>query len=155
MLAMNSLQYVQSGAAAGPPGTAIDEEGEPSVLADFDTGYVLDSLSTGIVVLDQQLCAIYANRIAQDLLGRHLSSMRGRPLAHFLPQSPRFSWALRQAHESGAPLDDTLQISVAQSPEKAGSVVVRITPLRTHTPGAYVLLELGARAGPPRGLAAV
>lgn len=60
------------------------QELEPSVLADFDTGRVLDELSFGIIVLDRQLCAIYANTIAQSLLGLHLPSMRGRPLAEFL-----------------------------------------------------------------------
>lgn len=54
------------------------------MLADFDTGRVLDELSFGIIVLDRQLCAIYANVIAQNLLGLHLPSMRGRPLADFL-----------------------------------------------------------------------
>lgn len=54
------------------------------MLADFDTGRVLDELSFGIMVLDRQLCAIYANVIAQKLLGLHLPSMRGRPLADFL-----------------------------------------------------------------------
>lgn len=62
----------------------LDHEPEPSVLADFDTGHVLDELSFGIIVLDRQLCAIYANVIAQNLLGLHLPSMRGRPLADFL-----------------------------------------------------------------------
>ena len=59
---------------------------EPSVLVDFDTGYVLDALSFAIIVLDKQLCVIYANVVAQDLLALDLSSLRGRPLAHFLPQ---------------------------------------------------------------------
>ena len=59
-------------------------DSEPSVLADFDTGRVLDELSFGIIVLDRQLCAIYANVIAQSLLGLHLPSMRGRPVRDFL-----------------------------------------------------------------------
>lgn len=54
------------------------------MLADFDTGRVLDELSLGIIVLDRQLCAIYANVIAQSLLGLHLPSMRGRPAGDFL-----------------------------------------------------------------------
>lgn len=54
------------------------------MLADFDTGRVLDQLSFGVIVLDRQRCAIYANLVAQSLLGLHLPSMRGRPLADFL-----------------------------------------------------------------------
>lgn len=59
------------------------------MLADFDTGHVLDELSIGIVVLDRQLCAIYANAIAQDLLGLQLPGMRGRPIADFVDLESR------------------------------------------------------------------
>lgn len=61
-----------------------DHDLEPSVLVDFDAGHVLDELSFGIIVLDRERCAIYANAIAQNLLGLHLPSMRGRPLGDFL-----------------------------------------------------------------------
>ena len=38
----------------------------PSALSHFDPTELLDALSTGIIVLDAQLCAIYANVAAQD-----------------------------------------------------------------------------------------
>ena len=51
----------------------------PSALAHFDPAELLDALATGIVVLDAQLCAVYANVAAQDLLAFSLKRARGRP----------------------------------------------------------------------------
>ena len=45
----------------------------PSALSHFDPADLLDALSTGIIVLDAQLCAIYANVAAQDLLAFSLN----------------------------------------------------------------------------------
>jgi nitrogen-specific signal transduction histidine kinase len=125
--------------------TVIDDEYEPSVLVDFDTGYVLDTLSFGIVMLDQQLCIIYANLIAQDLLALHLSGMRGRPLAHFLPQPQRFACAARRALRSGAAVEYTLRVGFERRPRSADSINVRIAPLSNPMSGAYVLVEMSAR----------
>ena len=40
----------------------------PSPLSHFDPADLLDVLSTGVIVLDSQLCVVYANVGAQDLL---------------------------------------------------------------------------------------
>jgi len=50
----------------------------PSALAHFDPADLLDALATGIVMLDAQLCPVYANVAAQDLLAFSLKMARGR-----------------------------------------------------------------------------
>ena len=59
----------------------------PSALSHFDPTDLLDALSTGIIMLDAQLCAIYANVAAQDLLAFSLNKARGRPFGDFLQDS--------------------------------------------------------------------
>ena len=52
-----------------------------SPLSHFEPTELFDSLSTGIVVLDAQLCPIYANVSAQDFMAVSLRQARGRPFA--------------------------------------------------------------------------
>ena len=56
----------------------------PSALSHFDPAELLDALSTGILMLDAQLCPIYANVAAQDMLAFSLNATRGRPFGDFL-----------------------------------------------------------------------
>ena len=56
------------------------EQLAPSPLSHFDPADLLDVLSTGVVVLDAQLCVVYANVGAQDLLAVGLNKARGRPI---------------------------------------------------------------------------
>ena len=134
---------LETGPVVAQPGTHASRE--PSVLADFDTGYVLDALSFAIIVLDQHLCAIYANAIAQDLLALQLTSIRGRPLVHFLPQPRRFTCAVRRAVRTGVPIDYALRAGLERWPENSDAVNVRICPLRSQISGAYVLVEMSAQ----------
>lgn len=131
-----------SGRAAGPSG--IQKTCEPSVLADFDTGYVLDAVSLGLIVLDKQLCVIYANVVAQDQLLLDLPSLRGQPLAHFLPQLKCFTHAVRGALETGAAVDYTLYFERDNGPERLLSNMVSIRSVCNRMSGAYVLVELNA-----------
>jgi len=117
---------------------------EPSVLVDFDAGHVLDALSFAIIVLDEQLCAIYANDSAQDLLALHLPSIRGRPLAHFLPQGQRFNGAVQHALKSGAAVDYNLRVGIEFWRGNADSVTVRVVPVCNRMSGAYVLVEMSS-----------
>lgn len=126
--------------------TVMDpESSEPSVLVDFDTGYVLDELSSGIIVLDEQLCAIYANVIAQDMLAVRLPDIRGRPLPQLLPRPGRFVCAVRRALRTGATVDYTLRMGFERWPENADSINVRIAPLHNQLSGKYVLVEMSGR----------
>ena len=65
------------------------EHALPSALSHFDPAELLDALSTGIVMLDAQLCAVYANVAAQDLLAFSLNQARGRPFGDFLHDCQR------------------------------------------------------------------
>lgn len=120
----------------------IHPESDPSVLADFDTGYVLDILSSGIIILDEQLCTIYANAIAQNLFAVHLPDMRGRPLAHFLPRPGRFMCAVQRALRRRVAVDYVLRTGFDRLPENVDSINVRIAPLYNQMYGAYVLVEI-------------
>ena len=72
--------------ARAQPGGAVAVESQlPSALSHFDPADLLDALSTGIVMLDAQLCPIYANVAAQDLLAFSLNQARGRPVRRFPP----------------------------------------------------------------------
>ena len=78
----------------------------PSAISHFDPTELLDALSTGIVMLDAQLCAIYANVAAQDLLAFSLNQARGRPFGDFLQDSNGLTSILRRALESGENIAD-------------------------------------------------
>src|SRR5580700_12117602 len=62
----------------------VAEHAPPSALAHFDPADLLDALATGIVMLDAQLCPMYANVAAQDLLAFSLKTARGRPFTDLL-----------------------------------------------------------------------
>ena len=51
-----------------------------SPLDHFDAHEMLDALATGLMVLDAQLCVVYANVSAQDLLSLSLRQTRGHPV---------------------------------------------------------------------------
>jgi len=117
-----------------------------SVLADFDAGDVLDALSLGVIVLDLQLCAVYANVGAEDLLAVPAERLRGRPLASFLPQPQPFLLAVERALERG----ETVAFDVAgysgRSAGVTGTLNLRVAPMRDQLSGRHLLLELcGAR----------
>ncbi len=63
------------------------EHSLPSPLSHFDSADLLNALSTGIILLDAQLCPIYANVAAQDLLAISLNQSRGRPFGDHLLES--------------------------------------------------------------------
>ena len=115
----------------------------PSALSHFDPADLLDALSTGIVVLDAQLCAIYANVAAQDLLAFSLNKARGRPFSDFLIDSNGFKAILRRALVAGEGIADReLTVRPAGSPREVRTLDVTITPLEGQVTGTHLLLEL-------------
>jgi two-component system, NtrC family, nitrogen regulation sensor histidine kinase GlnL len=115
----------------------------PSALSHFDPADLLDALSTGIVMLDAQLCAIYANVAAQDLLAFSLNQARGRPFGDFLQDSNGLSGILRRALESGEGIADReLVVRPLGAPRDARILDVTITPLAGLITGTHLLLEL-------------
>jgi two-component system nitrogen regulation sensor histidine kinase GlnL len=115
----------------------------PSALSHFDPAELLDALSTGIVMLDAQLCAIYANVAAQDLLAFSLNKARGRPFGDFLQDSNGLTTILRRALESGEGIADReLLIRPLGAPRDTRILDVTITPLQGQITGTHLLLEL-------------
>jgi two-component system nitrogen regulation sensor histidine kinase GlnL len=118
------------------------EYASPSALAHFDPADLLDALSTGIVMLDAQLCPVYANVAAQDLLAFSLKMARGRPFADFLHDADGLVRSLRRALQSGEGIADReLAVRPAGAPREPRTLDVTITPLPGLT-GTHLLLEL-------------
>jgi len=121
-----------------------DELPDDSVLVDFDTATVLDALSVGIVLLDSQLCAAYANVMAEDALALQVENVRGQPLTRFLHQPQLFLDAVNRALAGGEAVEFQLNVSGADGAKSPGSVPSRIAPLGYQVTGPYLLLEVSA-----------
>jgi len=119
------------------------EYGLPSALSHFDPTELIDALSTGIIMLDAQLCAIYANVAAQDLLAFSLNQARGRPFGDFLQDSNGLTAILRRALDTGEGFADReLTVRPLGAPRDARTLDVTITPLAGQITGTHLLLEL-------------
>ena len=117
------------------------DRGLPSALSHFDSADLLDALSTGIILLDAQLCPIYANVAAQDLLAFSLNQSRGRPFGDCLQESNGLIGILRRALEKGEGFADR-ELTVRPVGTRDARVVdVTITPMDGLT-GTHLLLEL-------------
>jgi two-component system nitrogen regulation sensor histidine kinase GlnL len=115
----------------------------PSAISHFDPTDLLDALSTGIIMLDAQLCPIYANVAAQDLLAFSLNKARGRPFGDFLHDANGLITILRRALESGEGFADReLSVRPAGAPRDSRTLDVTITPLEGQITGTHLLLEL-------------
>src|SRR6202046_1890369 len=102
----------------------------PSALAHFDPADLLDALSTGIIMLDAQLCAVYANIAAQDLLAFSLKMARGRPFTDLLHEPEGLGGILRRVLMSGESIADReLAVRPAGAPREARTLDVTLTPL--------------------------
>jgi two-component system nitrogen regulation sensor histidine kinase GlnL len=118
------------------------EYAPPSALSHFDPTDLIDALSTGIVMLDAQLCAIYANVAAQDLLAFSLNKARGRPFGDFLQDTTGFTALLRRVLETGEVIADR-EIAVRPlGARDTRTLDVTITPLEGQITGTHLLLEL-------------
>jgi two-component system, NtrC family, nitrogen regulation sensor histidine kinase GlnL len=121
----------------------VAEYQAPSALAHFDPAELLDTLSTGIVMLDAQLCPIYANVAAQDLLAFSLNLARGRPFGDCLHDAAGLTAILRRALESGEGIADReISVRPAGAPRETRTLDVTITPLAGLVTGTHLVLEL-------------
>ncbi|HTC44256.1 MAG TPA: nitrogen regulation protein NR(II) [Steroidobacteraceae bacterium] len=119
------------------------EHSLPSPLSHFDSADLLNALSTGIILLDAQLCPIYANVAAQDLLAISLNQSRGRPFGDHLIESNGLIPILRRSIETGeAFADRELVLNLKSTPREPRIVDVTITPLEGEITGTHLLLEL-------------
>jgi two-component system, NtrC family, nitrogen regulation sensor histidine kinase GlnL len=118
------------------------EQSLTSPLSHFDSEDLLNALSTGIILLDAQLCPIYANMAAQDLLAISLNQSRGRPFGDHLLESNGLIPILRRSIETGeAFADRELVLNLKATPREPRIVDVTITPLEGEVTGTHLLLE--------------
>jgi two-component system, NtrC family, nitrogen regulation sensor histidine kinase GlnL len=116
-----------------------------SPLSQFEPTELLDSLSTGIVVLDAHLCPIYANVAAQDFMAVSLQQARGRPFAELFFDSRQLLDVLQRSLRN---LETCTQHELAL--KALGSAIHReasvidliVTPLEGQVTGTYLLLEM-------------
>ena len=119
------------------------EHAFPSALSHFEPADLLDALSTGIIVLDAHLCAIYANVAAQDVLAFSLNKARGRPFPDFLHDGNGLTGILRRALQTGEGIADReITVRPAGMPRESRTLDVTITPLEGQITGTHLLLEL-------------
>jgi two-component system nitrogen regulation sensor histidine kinase GlnL len=115
----------------------------PSVLSHFDPADLLDALATGIIVLDAQLCPIYANVAAQDVLAFSLNQARGRPFGDFLHDPSALMATLRRVLASGEGVAEReIVLKPAGVSRDARVLDVTVTPLEGQITGTHLLLEL-------------
>ena len=117
-----------------------------SPLAHFDSTELLDALATGLLVLDAQLCVVYANVGAQDLLGLSLKQARGHPVSELFAGAKPLIDLLRRALASAEPCagHELALAPVPMLPSARPSVLVDITvtPLEGQVTGTHLLVEL-------------
>lgn len=112
----------------------------------FHGSELLDVLSTGLVLLDAQLCVLYANVGGQDLLGVSLKQARGLPLGDLFAGAQPLVELLRRALEDNKSCagHELALVPVATLPASRAPVVVdfTVTPLENPLSGRQLLLEL-------------
>lgn len=122
-----------------------DDADSYQLLSSYEPADLLDGLSTGIVTLDPQLCLVYANVSAQDLMRISVKAARGRPFASIFHDSARLESMLRRALERLEPCaqhEIILQPLGAPLPREPQFVDIIITPLEGQLTGTHLLLEL-------------
>ena len=116
-----------------------------SPLSHFEPTELFDSLSTGIVVLDAQLCPIYANVSAQDFMAVSLRQARGRPFADLFYDPRQLVEVLRRSMtnlETCTQHELVLKALGSAANREASIIDLIVTPLEGQATGTYLLLEL-------------
>ena len=87
----------------------------PSAIAHFEPADLIGALATGILVLDSDLCVVYANVAAQDLLAVSVNQARGKPFLSLVLEADSLSPLMRRALETGETLSER-EMSVMTGP---------------------------------------
>lgn len=122
-----------------------DDVDSYQLLSSYEPADLLDGLSTGIVTLDPQLCLVYANVSAQDLMRISVRAARGRSFAPLFHDSERLGRMLKRAMDRLEPCaqhEMVLQPLGAPLPREPQFVDIIITPLEGQLTGTHLLLEL-------------
>lgn len=124
---------------------AVRDHSYFSPLSQFEPTELFDSLSTGIVVLDAQLCPIYANVSAQDFMAVSLRQARGRPFSELFYDPRQLLEVLRRslANLETCTQHELVLKAVGSAANREPSVIdLIVTPLEGQVTGTYLLLEL-------------
>ncbi len=116
-----------------------------SPLSQFEPTELFDSLSTGIVVLDAQLCPIYANVSAQDFMAVSLRQARGRPFSELFYDPRQLLEVLRRSLNNleTCTQHELVLKAVGSATNREPSLIdLIVTPLEGQVTGTYLLLEL-------------
>lgn len=125
--------------------TALRDHSYFSPLSQFEPTELFDSLSTGIVVLDAQLCPIYANVSAQDFMAVSLRQARGRPFSELFYDPRQLLEVLRRSltNLETCTQHELVVKAVGSAANRDPSVIdLIVTPLEGQVTGTYLLLEL-------------
>jgi two-component system, NtrC family, nitrogen regulation sensor histidine kinase GlnL len=125
--------------------TALHDRSYYSPLSQFEPTELFDSLSTGIVVLDAQLCPIYANVSAQDFMAVSLRQARGRPFSELFYDPRQLLEVLRRSltNLETCTQHELVVKAVGSAANRDPSVIdLIVTPLEGQETGTYLLLEL-------------
>jgi len=124
---------------------ALRDDAWSSPLSQFEPTELFDSLSTGIVVLDAQLCPIYANVSAQDFMAVSLRHARGRPFSELFYDPRQLVGLLRRSLDrlETCSQHELLVKAVGSAANREPSLIdLIVTPLEGQATGTYLLLEL-------------
>jgi two-component system, NtrC family, nitrogen regulation sensor histidine kinase GlnL len=115
----------------------------PSAIAHFEPADLIGALTTGIVVLDSDLCVVYANVAAQDLLAVSVNQARGKPFLSLVLEADSLGVLMRRAIETGETLSER-EMSVQAGPlgREHRVIDVTMTPLDSEFDRKYLLLEI-------------
>ncbi len=123
--------------------SALREYSSP--LSHFEPTELLDTLSTGIVVLDGQLCPIYANVSAQDFMAVSLKQARGRPFADLFFDPRQLVGVLRRSLdrlETCTQHEISLKAMGSPAHREPHVIDLIVTPLEGQVTGTHLLVEL-------------
>jgi two-component system nitrogen regulation sensor histidine kinase GlnL len=121
-------------------------EPDDSALAHFDPAGIIDALSTGLLILDAQLCVVHASVGAQDLLSLGLRQARGRHVGELFAQPQALIELLRRALEEVQVCSEhefTLTtVAGVQALREPVVADLTVTPLDASITGPHLLVEL-------------
>jgi len=115
----------------------------PSAIAHFEPADLIGALTTGIVMLDSDLCVVYANVAAQDLLAASVNQARGKPFLSVVIAAESLGTLMRRAVETGETLSER-ELTVQAGPlgREHRVIDVTMTPLDSEFDRKYLLLEI-------------
>jgi two-component system nitrogen regulation sensor histidine kinase GlnL len=112
------------------------------VVSPLEPLELLDALTTGVILLDENLCVLQANVAAQGLMAVGVNQARGRRLMDLMVDGQLFEDVLRRALVTGEVCQECeLAVRTWASPREAQWVDATVTPLLSPAADQRLLLE--------------